>query len=308
MHLRSLRGLLKVSVRKIRGLRRSMLMEKAIEDNFTVASEKGDINKTKKSLIQLLDLFKGEEKNIITIEENEMRILHDEVADEAKDFQDLLKLLADAKNRFPNLRKMITEIEEHFSTTLSKEGSDIKTIVKESLDMFRDRSSRLRYANLTTNNFTSGTVFRELKDELGKLSELQRDEADMKSTMGELESALKSKKDELSIAHILKKINETIKKEMKASEELVQDVHNVMHALNIVTIHYLNAVMEDEDHRSIHQKFAKLMKEGYPKDILNPIESSFEGDRKAALGDFRHMFELARWMGYEVQAQQRQAA
>lgn len=307
MHIRTLNGLLRVSRRKIRGLRRALLEEKKAKAELSAAEQVGAIDGVKKGLKQLLELYREEECDIIRVEENELKILHDEMREEAEQFKNLVKYLEEAVKIVPSVNADVYEIKKHFSDIMGKEQDEVKQIVREALDIFRDRSTRLRYATLTTNNFTSGRAFSQLTEEIKQMKTLKSEESRVEGLSKGLEATIRGK-DNGNISKGVSEIRKAIEDELRDSEELIRNIHAVMHSLTIVTIHYLNAAVEHEDSSSLWRKFEELMKQGYPKDILESLERQHLSDRQVAIKDLQHIFQLARWMGYEAQAQRAQAA
>ncbi len=312
MHVRSLVGLARVCKRRIRHLRKVLLLEVKIEEEEKQNADKGDIKGTEKPLKNLLAAYNAEEKDRLVIEEDELTIIKGELTQALREetkINEVVDLMQ--KSGMKEDAAALKKTETDLNNLLVAIRGYMKKIISLEMDALNDNERIVKYQHIMSSNFLTGKSFQQAIEEIKEIKEFEKEDHELFNLFDKLnEAVIEARKEPKALERVkmyAHKINSLVEHEEETLKTLVRDIYELLHIIHIVYMHLL-AMMTKGNHEGFYQIFIEgLGKEGYPKNILQEIDSEYQEVAKRIMLDSKHIFEMARWLGYEMQAGQAQA-
>lgn len=274
-HIRSRRGLARM-VRKIAFVLRKVVIKEFEERKLVREKMKaGDIEGTSTVWKNVYEDYILEEKDITKILRDEEMLLNDERKSIAEEENILKDSITELSRSYPDKVRKVEEFYKKLQEAMSSVAETARKMRVEEKDMLLDRERVLKYATmLGDKRFADTMLTRAIRvigwEEGHDIFREQQDEGRVKKVLSRLHSSISSKKEQDIDAALdeLLAVGEDLKKAYILES---QEAYKLVHYLNIIHVHLLHKVMNEEP-----KLIMAVTTAGYPVEKLKAIKAMYK--------------------------------
>jgi len=192
-HLASTVWLAKRCRRMMISLKKLLREEPEVFKKLTDGMGQGHIDDTNKYLDKIFEKYSEEEKGLINVEEDELKITKEEIQgllkekNKVNDLKELLK-----SKGFKDLADQLLT-EEHTIDGITRSISkSIKNELVEALDIYRNREHRMKFYHLMSDKFLTGEAFQKISEEINEIKVSRQIENEFNGLIDKLSGEIKS--------------------------------------------------------------------------------------------------------------------